>query len=82
MQEQISSNGQMNAQNLAENPMATMEWWEEWIVPEQAEVPSDISMWMPWTPWVQAGSQWSATARVTNPLWNNQLTPWEELWTE
>jgi hypothetical protein len=25
MQEQISSNGQMNAQNLAENPMATME---------------------------------------------------------
>jgi hypothetical protein len=78
MQEQISSNGQMNAQNLAENPMATMEWWEEWILPEQAEVPSDISMWMPWTPWVQAGSQWSATARVTNPMWNNQVEEWEE----
>ena len=82
MQEQISNNWQMNAQNLAENPMAMAEWGEEWIVPEQAEVPSDISMWMPWTPWVQAWSQGSATARVTNPLWNNQLTPWEELSTE
>lgn len=74
MQEQIANNGQMNQQNLAENPMA---WMEEWIVPEQAAVSEDIAMWMVWTPWVQAGSQWSATARVTNPLWINQVS-WEE----
>lgn len=77
MQEQIQSNWDMNAQNLAENPMAMQEWMEESIVPEEANAEAETTMWMPWMEWVQAWSQWSATARVTNPLWNNQIEEWE-----